>query len=239
MELIEASNLITVRPYKLENGKMPSTTAIKNLLEEHYYPKKKSGWKYGFISSSGSGRNRVILNFLAEVAFNVSSIKIVDDEISKSTTPMKKLEMIGVQFSRKNIEIIGTKPQTTALLFSLLKEKFDITVTPFKNEDFILDRIFEASFLIRNVRAQTKIGKQDVVVGLRSGEQLEESTITPIFKKSRNLLTVGGKIRLPNKSILSFQSNASGANLLYSSKKYPVKWRDISIFLDNYIYPEP
>ncbi len=236
MDPIEMSNVITVRPYMLKEGKMPSNSSLVSFMEDQDYPKKRMGWSYGFLNTTGSGRGRITKAFLSEVGFNIPSYKITNGEVAKLTVPQKKIEMVGIQFTRKNLEIIGTRPHATNLLLSLLKDEFDLSFEPWVNDDATLARVFEASFLIRNVRARTRIGEQDVVVGLRSGEKLEETTITPVFRRNRSFLSVGGRLRLPNKKIISFQSNASGANIFFSSKMYPVKWPDIALFMDSLIY---
>ena len=236
MDPIESSRVITVRPYSLEGESPPSKAQIQSFLEVYEYPKKRAGWNYGFLDATGSGRRRITKVFLAEVGFNVPSFKIVGGEVSKLIVPQKKIEMIGVQFVGDKLEIIGTHPNTTRFLLTLIKNEFDLNYKSRMNDDSTLARVFDACILIRNIRARTRIGKQEVVVGLRSGENLEESTIAPVFKRHRSFLSVGGQIRLPNKRILSFQSNASGANIFFSSKRFPVKWPDIASFMDSMIY---
>jgi len=236
MELLQMGNAITVRSFIVKEGKFPSSTILTNFFSDYRYPKNKSGWSYGFIAPPEGTKNRVMSYFVAEVGFNIPSLKIIEGEVTKSSIVQKRIEMIGVQISKDRIEIIGTKPQTITLLLSLIKENFKIVLTPMTTKDDILANIFEASLLIRNVRAQTKIGKQEVVVGLRSGEKLEEATIAPVFHKGRNFLAIGGLIRLPTKRIVSYQCNSTGANIFYSSKMYPVKWQDIAVFMDTFIY---
>ncbi|MHA2406953.1 MAG: hypothetical protein ACXACA_01080 [Candidatus Ranarchaeia archaeon] len=237
MDPLEASRVITVRPYILEGGTPPSNAKLRSFFSDYEYPRKRVGWNYGFVEASGTGRRRITEVFLAEVGYNVPSYKIVGGEVSKLIVPQKKIEMIGVQFTGDKLEIIGTNPNSTDFLLTLLKNEFNLDYKIRKNNDAILNRVFDACFLIRNIRARTRIGTQEVVVGLRSGENLEESTIAPVFKKHRTFLSVGGQVRLQNKRILSIQSNASGANILFSSKKYPVKWPDIASFMDTLIYP--
>jgi hypothetical protein len=236
MDPIETSRVITVRPYFLESETPPTTTQINSFLADYQYPRKRVGWNYGFVEANGSGRRRITKVFLAEVGYNISSFKIVGGEVSKLIVPQKKIEMIGVQFTGNKLEVIGTHPNTTNFLLTLLKNEFDVNYKIRPNDDATLARVFEACFMIRNIRARTRIGKQEVVVGLRSGENLEESTLAPVFKRHRSFLSVGGQLRLPNKRILSCQSNASGANIFFSSKKYPVKWPDIASFMDSLIY---
>lgn len=237
MKFSNLSNIISIRPYEIVSGKIPARTKIKAFFTEKTFPQKVNGWRFGFMNIPKSAKHRAAANFFAEVVTNVTGVKIVKNEIQRMSVPQKRLEMIVTAFHNNGVvEIIGSRPHTANLLFSLLKNKYDVTLKPLRNSEDTLDKLFDSSLIIRKILAQSRIGGQDVYVGLRSGKQLGDRAMSSFLKKKRNLISVGGQLQLSTGRILSYASSRNGTNVLYSSAKNRIGWPEVIEFMDNYIY---
>ena len=105
-----------------------------------------------------------------------------------------------------------------------------------RNSEETLDKLFDSSLIIRKILAQTRLGGQDVYVGLRSGKKLGDKAMTSFLKKDRNLMSVGGQLQLSSGRIISYAASRKGTNVLYSSVKNRIGWPEIIEYMDNFIY---
>ena len=92
--------------------------------------------------------------------------------------------------------------------------------------------------MVRKLIARTEIDGQNVFIGLRSPKNLENGIMSSLVKKKPQLTAVGGQIQLSSGNLVSYSASNSGSNVLYSSSKTRIGWREITDFMDSYIYPE-
>ena len=103
MKFSSLHNIISIHPYEVVSGKVPSKANLQAFFKEKQFPQRVNGWRFGFMDVDDRIKYRSATNFFAEVVTNLSGVKILRDEVKKMSVPQKHLEMIAAAFHKNGI----------------------------------------------------------------------------------------------------------------------------------------